>query len=644
MKKVITLIFVAFMLYATQAFAQLPTDMVKLLPDNVTVTTDMGANSYDLSSYKKHMVLATSGTSVPKVFFTATEATDGEELWVSDGTIAGTHMVKDIYPGATGSNPQWLCAAGGLCYFAATTPAAGTELWVSDGTDAGTNMVTDIYPGGTSSNPVNITAFGNKVLFFAMDEESEALPKMSSSTTGEQWLWVSDGTSAGTVRVGDTPLVGNSDSHGGKIQVTWDGTKAFFIAYNPDPANTNNYGTLWVTDGTKAGTFAIPTTPVKDGDSAIQWLTAIGNKAVFRAETPASITTAVDPNNASLGVSGDIGQEIWVSDGTAAGTKWIGIDFAKGQSSGTPTGTQFAYTLPLNDHLMLFRSDDGVHNVQPCVLDLNQPFVDGDQLASPAVPNLNPKMIFDVNPYGFPSSTQASWPQYWRGVYDGMVYFNANGTWTFNPDQYSAYSMWRVDVSSMDINQMNSCEFLMNWTNPPMTLTNNVVNVSDGTNGWIGCNGKLWFAGATASDGTNVELWSMPDNLTNPTVYYDFPGTGNPSNLLPVQNALFFIAGDATQGDQYPSLYMIGQLSGIQNVQVTANNVNIYPNPATDVVNISGGGTINTVTISDIQGRKVLEQDGNSQTVNISSLKNGLYIINVKLEGGSSQIQKLIVK
>ena len=639
MKKVITLFVVVFALYATQVLAQLPAGMVKLLPDNATVTTDMGANSYDLSSFKKHMVCATG----PKVFFTAKEATDGEELWVSDGTVAGTHMVKDIYPGTTGSNPQWLCAVGGLCYFAATTPEAGTELWVSDGTADGTKMVKDIYPGGTSSSPAYVTAFGNKVLFFAMDEESEALPVMSSSTSGEQWLWISDGTDAGTIRIGDAPLVGNGDGHGGKIQVTWDGKKAFYEAFNPDPANTNNYGTLWVTDGTKTGTFAIPTTPLTD-DSAIQWLTAIGNKAVFRAETPASITTAVDPANASLGVNGDIGQEIWVSDGTVAGTKWIGIDFAKGAANGTPTGTQFAYTLPLNDHLMLFRADDGVDNVQPCILDLNMPFKDGTQLATPAVPDLNPKMIFDVNPWGKPSSTAASWPQYWRGVYNGMVYFNANGTFAFNPDQYSGYSMWRCDVSSMDINTIDLCEFIMNWTNPPMVLTGTTINVADGSNGWTEANGKLWFAGATADDGSNVELWSMPDNKTNPSVYYDFPGTGNPSNLLPVQNALFFVAGDATQGDQYPSLYMVGgSLTGIQNIKAPAK-LNIYPNPATDVVNISDGGTINEVTVTDIQGRKVLEQSGKSQTVNVSSLKGGLYIINVKLNDGSTLIQKLIVK
>jgi len=623
----------AFALYATQVPAQLPADMEKLLPDNVVVTTTQGSNSYNLSTNTKTMVAAPG----PKIFFTAKDATNGEELWVSDGTAAGTHIVKDIYPGATGSNPQWLCVAGNLCFFAAATPAAGTELWVSDGTAGGTKIVKDIYPGGTSSNPINITALGNKVLFFAMDEESEALPKMTA-TTPERWLWISDGTAAGTVRIGDTPLVGNGDSWWGKIIVTQDGKKAFFDAYESVSGET-----LWVTDGTAAGTVSIPTNP--DGKANLQWLTAVGNKVVFRATTTKTITLAADPANASLGVDGDIGEEIWISDGTAAGTKWIGIDFAKGSANGTPTGTQFAWTLPLNDHLLMFRADDGMgEKVEPCILDINKPFKDGTQLATPPVPDLNPKVIFDINTWGKPSDPQPSWPQMWRGVYNGMVYFNANGTFAYNPDQYSNYSTWRCDVSSMDINSIDFCDFIYNWTDPSMTLTG-TINIADGSNGFKEANGKLWFVGSKAADGAgDIELWMMPDNSTNPSVYYDFPGNANPGSLTTVQSALFFVAGDAGQGEQYPSLYRVGPVptTGMPSVKAS-NALNIFPNPATDVVNIKSNGTIQNITITDIQGRKVFEQEGNVQTINVSSLK-GIYLLSVKLGDGSTSVQKLVVK
>ena len=92
------------------------------------------------------------------VFFTASDGLNGVELWKSDGTAAGTSLVKDIYPGiepqfseAGSSAPADLTAAGGLLYFFAEDGVHGGELWRSDGTAAGTFMVKDIRPGSGSS-------------------------------------------------------------------------------------------------------------------------------------------------------------------------------------------------------------------------------------------------------------------------------------------------------------------------------------------------------------------------------------------------------------------------------------------------------------------------------------------------------------
>ena len=41
-----------------------------------------------------------------RVYFSATDATHGDELWRSDGTAAGTVLVKDINPGSAGSVPR----------------------------------------------------------------------------------------------------------------------------------------------------------------------------------------------------------------------------------------------------------------------------------------------------------------------------------------------------------------------------------------------------------------------------------------------------------------------------------------------------------------------------------------------------------
>ena len=74
------------------------------------------------------------------LYFTASEATNGTELWKSDGTEAGTVPVKDICPGTGNSSPYYLANVNGTLYFRANE-GKGQELWKSDGREAGTTLV-----------------------------------------------------------------------------------------------------------------------------------------------------------------------------------------------------------------------------------------------------------------------------------------------------------------------------------------------------------------------------------------------------------------------------------------------------------------------------------------------------------------------
>src|SRR5436309_2586933 len=130
------------------------------------------------------------------LFFTAIHPDTGSELWKSDGTEAGTVLVKDIDPGPGSSLGNFATGrpteVNGILFFAAFRPDTGWELWKSDGTDAGTVLVKDIVPGagyslfGTSWLSVNGT------LFFSACHPD----------TGCE-LWKSDGTEQGTVLVKD---------------------------------------------------------------------------------------------------------------------------------------------------------------------------------------------------------------------------------------------------------------------------------------------------------------------------------------------------------------------------------------------------------------------------------------------------------
>lgn len=96
-------------------------------------------------------------------------------------------MVVDLYPGVNGSNPSYIVAFGNKLLFAADDGnAVGNELFVSNGTAAGTQVLKDIVTGSGSSNPSNLVVFGNKVVFIAFD------------TAAGYELFITDGTSAGT--------------------------------------------------------------------------------------------------------------------------------------------------------------------------------------------------------------------------------------------------------------------------------------------------------------------------------------------------------------------------------------------------------------------------------------------------------------
>lgn len=105
----------------------------------------------------------------------------GRELWRSDGTLAGTQMITDLYPGemdgvfGTGApGESFYVWQDSLIYFAGAdgVNAAGEfvyELFVSDGTEAGTELVSDQFPGTAGSNPGNFFEFGERLYFAATD-------------------------------------------------------------------------------------------------------------------------------------------------------------------------------------------------------------------------------------------------------------------------------------------------------------------------------------------------------------------------------------------------------------------------------------------------------------------------------------------
>jgi len=232
-----------------------------------------------------------------KLFFTAKNDVYGDELWVSDGTETGTMLVKDIYPGNKGYVTGQLIAFKGKLYFAAADKDAnkGIELWVSDGTAAGTVLLRDINTDYRDANPKEFYVFDDKLYFTA-----------TNYLTGAE-LYVTDGTANGTVLVQDI-YTGTSSSNPSSFVTV--GNSLFFVARDA----TTGYELRKLTAGSQTvelikdinpGTLnGVHSTFYADSRYITLGRAVLGNTLIFNA---------VDNANSY--------SQVWTSDGTAAGTK-----------------------------------------------------------------------------------------------------------------------------------------------------------------------------------------------------------------------------------------------------------------------------------------------------------------------------------
>ena len=194
----------------------------------------------------------------------------GRELWISDGTELGTHIVKDINSSSVA--PSLLTDVNGTLYF-----RNGNDLWKSDGTESGTVPVTPTPPSIDTITNVNGTAF----------------------VIGHSAIWMVD---PGT---GTLALVKNLDNAGGFApgQATAVGNTVYFTFVTAD-----NGRELWKSDGTAGGTTMVKDIAAGTASSDPQNLTNIWGQLFFSADDGAN------------------GRELWKTDGSESGTVMVPSD------------------------------------------------------------------------------------------------------------------------------------------------------------------------------------------------------------------------------------------------------------------------------------------------------------------------------
>ena len=429
-----------------------------------------GTNS---AGFPDFTFLTASGNNL---LFVAKDGFFGRELWISDGTAEGTNLLKDLndltQDALNDSQGPEKVVIGEEVIFVASDGRTGTELWKTDGTASGTSQVKDIGPGSSSSFPFDLTLLGSEVFFSASDG--------SSGTE----LWKSDGTNAGTSLVKDISAGSNSSS---VDKITAVGSTIYFSA-----DDGTNGAELWKSDGTTGGTVLVKDIYLGSDSSLISELTAVGSTLFFTAD------------------NGVNGTELWKSDGTSSGTTLV-KDINPGANSGFNSGiTAVGSTL-------FFSATDGVN---------------GTELWKTDGTSSGTVMVKDIHPGSDTSDPQnptanSSDPENLIAV-GSTLYFTAF-------DATSGTELWKSDGTSSGT-----------------TLVKDINLGSNGSSIYeMGAFGSMLYLGA--SDGTNgTELWKSDGTSAGTTLVKDINPSGSsaPSQITAVGDALYFAATDGISGEE----------------------------------------------------------------------------------------------
>jgi ELWxxDGT repeat protein len=600
--------------------------LINLTPDGVSIKNEVPGSG---DEGKKLMVLGT------KLIFIGEDATNGQELWITDGTPEGTMLIKDINPGSASSNPTNIEVVDTKAYFAATNTSSGTELWVTDGTSEGTMIVKDLYPGPSGSTPQMITSFKGGVLFRAMDIISEAY--------GQSWLYWSDGSTVSLIS--ETQPRSAGDSKYKFIQVTHNGEKAFYVGENKVYGNE-----MWVTDGTEEGTNMVldigidpdPDNPNEGAtkSSKIEWHFAVNDEQVlFRAETPAWWLEELDGTGLT-----SIGEEIWVTNGTAEGTYLLGDFNTALEDDVTRTqGTAYAFPFLYMDQVW-FRADDGIHYVELCK---------SSDLSVGSVENV-------LNTNGPAPDGSGDWPTWVEQMvlWDGLFYFFINSG--------SATEQWPV-------------------------VTGHEMAVYDGANDTVYClydawgeddglqhpwkqgkplvvNRRMYFAGNADQASADRAVYFIEEKSVDPThtpvKMFNNPGDQTSYIFKMANNMLYIVTKDGDVSELF--LYDDGRVKDpitdnkatgpavsispgnrLTNENTTVNNrqvlsMKLFPNPAGDYLTVQMNRDRADAQILNSVGQSVWSGTvKNNGQISLQSFEAGSHILRIKTDEGV--VHKLFV-
>ncbi len=172
------------------------------------------------------------------LYFSANDGTNGRELWKSDGTEAGTVLVKDIRSGSYGSRTRFFSPTWVARFILAPTAAVDAN----SGRATGPRLAP--YASRTSTRVQTRQVHSISPMWAA-----RCISRANDGSSGHE-LWKSDGTAAG-----------NRASQGHSARAAPDhllaDSRTWVARCTSRPTTGAAAGELWKSDGTEAGTVLV---------------------------------------------------------------------------------------------------------------------------------------------------------------------------------------------------------------------------------------------------------------------------------------------------------------------------------------------------------------------------------------------------
>ncbi|MDA8745011.1 PKD domain-containing protein [Rubripirellula amarantea] len=473
-----------------------------LYRSNGTAEGTVPVITIDSSSVHQRSIV---GNAAGYQFFTLSQST--QELWRTDGTANGTVRVQDNIGGDYFAIGETFLADNFLFF---TQPNL-SDLFVTEGGEDDTIAVTSNFESGSYGARYSFEALGQRVTFT------------------NDGIWISDGTSAGTVKLADHDNNLGWGVNGSHFAFGADlGNGSFVFAGAPYNVDGMYIGAEpWVSDGTPENTNLLVDIPGNYSGSRPFDFQRAGGDVYF--------TTYGE----------HFGYDLWKTDGTELGTELVT------NPSGAPHFTYPGRKTAVGDRLYFVAQGGGYYT--PHLWTIGPDGGNAEQVLDVLTgePILNPGNFIDFNGKLALTDHVSSWtslqPTPWIVDEAGATQLSTTSV----QDDFELFEGELYFASNKD-------EI---WkTNGEVEGTVRVVNLTESIDGYVDYYSKpgeltavgdqLFFTAIDDAENDNdqVSLWALHDGVASTIMEFELVGSYGPFDLTAYQDKLIFFANDGVHG------------------------------------------------------------------------------------------------